>query len=463
MAGGAYKTFSSNLNAQECVNWIPVNDPEGKALRGTPGLKPWKNTGKDAEVRGVKKFGLYLYAVVGNTVYRVSEAGAISTCTGTLDTSSGVLSETQAQVNPTQLMIVDGVSGYIVTGTTVTKITDEDFPPNPFSVAQHDNRFVVSVRGSGIGYISDSNNGLSWDSTITFSAESRPDDLLSVISDHDDLLSMGAESYKAWYTSSDQDNPLLEKPGTIQEKGIGARKSVVKHDNAVFFLTNDFQVVRLQGYQPVPVSTRSIEYQIAQYAVIDDAFGMSINIEGNAFYVLTFVSEGVTWCYNAATKEWNQLMSFPVPYDHRWRGNCYAKFAGKHIIGDYKNGMLYELDFDTFTDNGELIRRVRTIPTIKKEGKNIFVSKLEIFFEAGKGLATGQGSDPMAMLQVSRDGGHTWGNEIWRPAGPIGKYRRRSCWNKLGRARQFNPRLVVTDPIKWVVTGANMEAKIGTS
>jgi len=48
-AGGAYETFSKNLNAQECVNWFVHVDQEGGvsqlSLRATPGLKEWVDTG----------------------------------------------------------------------------------------------------------------------------------------------------------------------------------------------------------------------------------------------------------------------------------------------------------------------------------------------------------------------------------------------------------------------------------
>ena len=81
---------------------------------------------------------------------------------------------------------------------------------------------------------------------------------------------------------------------------------------------------------------------------------MPINIDGNAFYVLTFPTANETWCYNAASKFWHKLKSYP---DGRWRGNCSEYFNGKNIVGDYQNGKLYEVDFDTYTDNSELIRR----------------------------------------------------------------------------------------------------------
>jgi hypothetical protein len=458
-AGGAYETFSKNLNAQQCVNWFTHVDQEGGvsklSLRGTPGLKDLVDTGSEVEVRGEHKFNNYAYAVVGNQVYRISKDGVKTLCTGNLLTSVNTVSMAAIA---TQLMIVDGTFGYIVTGTTITRITDDGFVLYPTTVTSQDGYFLVTSQASGRVYISDLNNGLSWDDTVYFNAEGSPDNTLAVFSDHRDVYTFGEETFEVWYNSG-ATVPFDRRPGSSQEVGIGAKHSIAQLDNTLFFLTNKYQAVRLEGNNPKAVSTRSIEYQISKYDRKSDAIGMGITIEGNAFYVLTFPDADKTWCYNAATGFWNELKS----YSGRWRGNCYVDLNGKHIVGDVSNGKLYELDFDTYTDNSQLIRRIRVPSVIKKEGKRIFHHELEIFFEPGVGLITGQGSDPQAMLQYSDDSGHTWSSELWRSAGKIGKRKWRAVWNRLGVSRQRNYKLTVTDPVKWVVTEANLETEIGSS
>ena len=459
-AGGSYETFSKNLNAQECVNFFTHIDSEGGvnklSLRATPGLKVWKDTGKYASVRGAIKFGPFAYVVVGNAVYRLNSSKAATLCSGSLGTSTGAVSMAK---NDTQVMLVDGRHGYIISALAVTSISDDGFPDKPTTVTEQDRYFIVTSLGSSSGNISDLGDGTSWDSTWNFNTNADTN-ALAVISDHRDLFMLSEDSFAVWYNSGD-DPPFTRKPGTTQEVGIAAKDSVVQLDNTLFFLTDDNQIVRLQGYNPTIISTRSIEYQIAQYSKKDDAVGMAINIEGNAFYVLTFPTANETWCYNAAAKFWHKLTSYPN--EGRWRGNCYVNLNGTHLVGDYKNGIIYELDFETFADNSEPSRRVRTISAIQQEGKLLFHHRLEVFFESGVGIITGQGSDPMAMLQYSDDGGHTWSSELWRSVGKIGKYEWRAIWNRLGSARHRNYRLIVTDPVKWVVIGADLEVSQGVT
>ena len=464
-SGGAYETFSKNLNAQECVNfYVHVDQEAGTSqlsLRGTPGLKEWVDTGYPHEVRGIHKFDTYLYAVVGNKVYRVSTDGVSVLCSGSLESLSGSVSMASIAATDTtsaQLMIVDGVSGYIVVDTTLTKITDATFFSNPKTVTSQDSYFIYSYFNSGWCYISSVGDGTVWDANDRFVAGGYPDNVLAVISDHRDVYALGEKTTEVFYNSGG-DPPFTVRPGSTQEVGAGAKDSPAQLDNTFFFLSDKFQVVKFDGNNLVAKSTRSIDYQISQYETKSDAIGFAINIDGNAFYVLTFPTANKTWCYNAASNFWHQLTSYPG--EGRWRGNCSEFFSGKNIVGDYGNGKLYEVDFDTYTDNSEPIRRIRTTSAVKNEGKNVFHHQLEIFFESGVGLITGQGSDPQAMLQYSDDGGHTWSSEIWRSAGKIGAYNGRAVWNRLGSSRHRNYRLIVTDPVKWVVTNANLEVTVG--
>jgi hypothetical protein len=457
--GGAYKTFSKIVNASECVNFIPIVDKAGsKVLRGTPGLLEWCDTGKYAEVRGVHNMGSYLYAVVGNAVYRVNSAGTSTACTGTLGTSSGSVSMAD---NGGELMIVDGTNGYIVEATTVTQITDEGFFSNPTTVTYQDGYFICTFSGSGRIQIGDLNDGTSWDATMYFNAEAKPDDSLAVLSNRRILSVFGSKTKESWYNSG-ATVPFDRIPGSTQEVGTGAAMSPMALANSIYYLTNNLQVVMIEGSSPKIISKKSIEYQFAQYSRTNDAIGMGIVIEGLALYILTFPTANATWAYNVPDDEWFLLMSYPSTYQNRWRGNCHCHFADKQIVGDYQNGKLYEWDFETYTDNSEIIRRSRIAPQIWKDGLNIFHHELEIFFEPGVGIVTGQGSDPQAMLRWLENG-KTWSNEHWSDIGKMGKYENRVRWSRLGGSRMRNYEVTVTDPVKCVITGANLRATAGIS
>jgi hypothetical protein len=74
--------------------------------------------------------------------------------------------------------------------------------------------------------------------------------------------------------------------------------------------------------------------------------------------------------------------------------------------------------------------------------------------EAGVGLVSGQGSNPVILLEISKDGGHTWSQPHPASLGAIGEYKKRAIWNRLGQARDWLFRFTVTDPVKTVFVAA---------
>jgi hypothetical protein len=111
-----------------------------------------------------------------------------------------------------------------------------------------------------------------------------------------------------------------------------------------------------------------------------------------------------------------------------------------------------------FTDNGQTIRR-KIIGRHIFQGDPMSVSEMWIDVEMGVGLANGQGSNPQMMLRTSKDGGHTWSNELWSGFGPQGVYQRRAVFRRLGRARDRLFELSISDPVKPIFIGAFMEAQ----
>lgn len=445
LIGGAYEYRSKNINAQECMNLFVFIDQEGgnpASLVKTPGSKLFCDLGNFAEVRGLWKFGSYLFAVCGNTLYRINSNGNKTTI-GTIGTSNGPVSMAD---NGTQLMIVDGSNtGYLCTSGALAAISDEDFPGANLVVFA-DGYFIIDQPQTDYFWISALYDGDSWDALDVGSSETLPDLIKSLIVDHRELVVFNEEVTEPFDNTGDADFPYSRIDNALMEMGCGSAFSPAKNDNTIFWHNDREQIVRAEGYIPKIISTRQIEYQISKYSKTDDAKGFTMVIEGQSFYCLTFPTQKATWLYNAATGLMANWTSYPDFKRHR--ANCYAKFGRKHIIGDYENGRLYELDIDTNTDNDEYIKRVRSTALIRgQNGKAIVYPRLELWFEGGVGLATGQGSDPKVSLEWSDDGGHTWSNQHWGDLGKIGVRTNRFVWTQLGRSPERIFRFTITDPV----------------
>ena len=149
------------------------------------------------------------------------------------------------------------------------------------------------------------------------------------------------------------------------EVGCAAALSVAKLDNTVFFLGRSNHgtglVYKLNQYSPQIISNRGIEYLINTFERMDDAFAYTYQKNGHSFYVLTFPTANKTLVYDAAIQDNDLAWSVRETYGlGRDRASCYAFAFGKHLVGDFVSGVLYELDENTHTDAGNPIVWSRT-------------------------------------------------------------------------------------------------------
>ena len=121
------------------------------------------------------------------------------------------------------------------------------------------------------------------------------------------------------------------------------------------------------------------------------------------------------------------------------------------------------LDLDYYTDDGDAIVRLRAAQTQAQLQSRLFYSSLQVDMETGVGLVSGQGSDPQLMLRYSSDGGHTWSSLKTATAGKIGEYSARCKFGRLGAGRNRVFEISMSDPVKFAVVGAIVDAEEGSA
>jgi hypothetical protein len=270
---------------------------------------------------------------------------------------------------------------------------------------------------------------------------------------------------EVFYNSGDADFPFERIQGAHIEMGIGAAASAILADNAHYWLSDKGQVLKAAGYNPQVASTPEVERAIAGYAVWSDCRSWTYTELSHTFVAFCFPTGDATWVLDTATSLWHRRTSWKEGLSSwgRHRSNCYARFAGKHLVGDFENGNLYELSGEVYSDNGNAIRAVHTTPVIERDRKMLFHHCLEIQFKAGVGLVVGQGEDPQAMLEWSDDDCRTWSNEHWASMGKIGEYTARAVWRRLGKSRNRTYRVTITDPVERVIYGGFAEVEPGNA
>jgi len=349
---------------------------------------------------------------------------------------------------------------------TVLPATDGPFEGGG-TVDITDNYFVYNKPDSQLWAASDLLSPIT-DPLSFASKDGSPDDLVSIIVDRREVYLLGEMSSEVWINSGAVPFPFTRIPGTSTQQGIAAQYSMSRMGNSFAYVSKnnrgEAMIVRMNGYFPERISTHAVETTLVNQNVAN-ALAWTYQLEGHEVYVVTFPSigaNGLTWAFDNTTGLWHKWLYRNNQNEfERHRGNCCAFFNQQVLVGDYENGKIYQLGRNFYTDDGQTIRRIRRAPHITSDLQRQYFHELQIQFQPGVGISTGQGDDPQAMLRWSNDGGSTWSNEYWTTIGKQGKYLNRAIWRRLGFSRDKVFEVSISDPVKAVIISANLKAEAG--
>jgi hypothetical protein len=221
---------------------------------------------------------------------------------------------------------------------------------------------------------------------------------------------------------------------------------------------------RAQGFQPVRISTHAIETVWGSYSTIADAEAFVYELDGHEFYQVSFPTAGTTWVYDftASTQMGRPLWHERQYYDGtRHRARFHAFVWGKHWVGDYSTGAIYEMSSSQYQDAGQAIHCVRTFQHLCEERLRQFFSRLQADLETGNASVTVQ-------LEWSNDGGHTFPSSrtvtiAQNDGGGNPNYAARAIFNRLGSARDRVFRLTITGNCRIALINGYLDAVQGLS
>lgn len=463
LTGGTYKHKSLPLSAQQTINFWPQKQTDDKAvssyvLESYPGHLLFGTQAGGVD-RGMFAHQGTLYKVSGTVLYTVSSAGVHSTC-GTIPGSGRCIF---APIGD-DIVIATETLRYLWNGSVVALISDGDLEAG--NSAAHLNNQILYDGTAGRFGVSDVGDATSINALNYATAESDADTLLRIYTFNQVAFMMGQKTIEPWYNSGQGNPPFDRYEGAQINVGLGAIHSVANDDDAMYFYGDDDQVYLLRGGASsaiTPISTLPMVEEFKEYSTVSDAIGYCINLDGQWQYHLTFPTANKTWVYPVGG-EWFQLSSGVS--GGRSRANSYAYCFRKHLVADYQNGNIYELDDDTYTDNGDEIVRTRDSAPIhggllKAPGKTLTMNRFELILETGVGILSGQGSNPFVMLSFSDDGGRTFSTEMWGEVGGQGEFQQKVEWFNLGSFTSRIMRIRVSDPVHYCIYSAAAEIEVG--
>lgn len=435
---GAYTARSVIAAAQRCVNLYSEKNPEGEEFPST--YYPTPGLIKIAESDDSSWRGLYaatngkLFGVVGRSVVVVADDMTLDRI-GSITSPRGPV---RMLDNGTTLIIVDGTAaGYKVDiDSEEFEQIDDDAFYGANTIDLVDGYFIFNRPETQQWYISLINEA-NFDALDFASKSGYPDKLVGVAASRRNVFLFGEVTTEIWSNTGGSAFTFSRTSGAFIQFGCAAPASISQADGSIYFLSRSPQgqamVLRTMNYDRERISTFAIENELQTYERIDDAIAFVQQMSGHYWYVLTFPTANKTWVFDAATGDWHEraFLSAEGPFT-RHRANCHAYWNGKHIVGDYENGKLYEMSFDAYTDDGDEIRRVRSFPHIADDGNRVVYKQFQAAMQVGD---SNYSTDAEVRLRWSDTKGASWSTHISSTLGARGDYLRDCRFLRLGMAR----------------------------
>lgn len=452
--GGFDLDYQGKQSRAEAINCYVEAEGDFYSVRRADGLELFKDTAEEFIRSNLILVDGLIYFVGGEKLYQVDRLGNLTN----LGTVGGAgMCELSANNIPddSQVLVLNGNGqAYVYKPSAgLNIVSDPDFQPASYATVLNE-RFWLPKDNSNQFFASAVSDGTNYPAAAIATAETSPDNVVACFAHKGALWVLGEYTSEYWQSVNDSTLPVRQVKGVVYERGCAALHSIRRTGETFCFLADDKTVMMVSGTQMQKVSGLSFELEVngdgslryPGYSKVDDAYGFFIDGPTHKIYYLTFPTEGVTWGYDLSTGTWHKRQS--LNQDH-WRPIGAVAAWGKVVVADAFSGKLYYLTPGFKTENGARIDCKIVTPSLSWR-YDATIPLIEIDMETGVGVTTGQGSDPVLLIEYSKDGGNSWTAKADQPVGKKGDFRKRVPVRQFGRVvrnRDFAMRITISDPV----------------
>lgn len=412
-----------------------------------PGLLSYLSLG--AEIRGQRNVEGRWFVVAGSTLYEI--VGGVAANRGSIASTSGSVGMSH---NNTQLVVVDGTNGYVLTLATnvLARITSAGWRGS-YTADFIDGYGVFVDPGTDQFYLSSLDDFSTFDALDFTSADAQPDNIVATRVLHRELLLLGLYTTEVWVDSGGAAFPFARYNSVQVDVGcVGRNAAVVAADSLIWIgqtRTGSGLVYRMAGHAPQRVSTRAIEQMLKKSTDISSASMWTYQVDGHEFVGINAPGLSTTLVYDVAMQQWHERGEWNyggvVGWSH-YRVQSVCHLSGVQYCGD-SSGNLYKLDADTYTHGGDVLMRERTWP-------HMVTASMEPITFASLELACSTGSGGNVTLEMSNDGGAVFGPPLARSLGAVGRRMQKVRWMMLGTAYDRVFRIRCSDAVPFNIHAA---------
>lgn len=185
-----------------------------------------------------------------------------------------------------------------------------------------------------------------------FSAEARPDNVVAVHENTNEIFVWGADNVQVFVP----DSTLIFAPAATREFGCLAPYSIIHKDGQYFWLDQHRRIVYSDGREFNNIE-KPIKKQLEALSNPTDCFGFRVLMGSQEFFCWTFITDQITFAYevDASWSTWNSWDSTQSQFTKlNVLSSLLRRDGGVNVVGTF-DGKVGQLDMDTPSDLGELI------------------------------------------------------------------------------------------------------------
>lgn len=503
------------------VNMYPGKNGEQVYMESLPGIRKLSQfTGLRCRGCYVSTIGLAsehskedLFVVMGAKLYRIDAYGE-ATELGTLAFNNSRVCFAEAGGPRALLLIVDGASMYyydlleggeLKTIQLPERINGSGGTITPTHVAVVGGSIVVNDSGSGFvyyspAYVLNSDKRKMFDivdGEVQYEADGVTVKTIEVDSDrHVFEDAYGAQQYFSGESSSDNVNGLIAVGPTLyvfgpksvdvfqrgsgefedwirtsytstNSFGLEAPNSLSSIGGTVYFIASGQQygkcIMKVSGTSFEKCSDEWLDDKLLKESTTS-AYSFVYSVGEHQFVTFQLNSIGETWTYDTMDNGWHQRTSRDKVsgMEGQWRVGAMAYYREK-FRAFTNDGLMCAFGedywYEDFPDGTSLpVIRHRQTAVITDNFRPFTFEELTVEANVGcQQIRTGR--QPLMMLEVSKDGGMTYGNVRSAYFGLTGQYSHRVRWSNVGANRLCVIRITFSEPMDLVLTACSIRAE----
>jgi hypothetical protein len=501
--GGSYQRIGGYTDSERCINMYPETSGKGENNRSQMRLMSTPGTAQVADffvslggltgpiydvVTATQQSGTAItprtFALVGNGAAGLRLVEYRGTATAPLNwglcggqPASSLVQPKLTLCGSDQILISNGNSGSVQTGSVFSMSTGVismfSSVGQPGWLGASDTDFldgyaIAAQPGTQSFYISSLQDATIWDPLDLAVENDAPDTIVGLRVVNRDLFVFGKSRVLVWNNTGSASFPFSRNNSATIEVGCVNAQSIQKLNGSLFWMGRDqrggIQAWKLQGYNPVRISTTGIEELWQNYYAsgsgnendLASVQAFSYQEEGHNFYVVNFPvigipSLGTTWVYDDTEGLWHERQK-GTSTDGVLRQRCHTfnPLYG-HLVGSRNTAQLFAQSRNIGTEQGVTLGRYRIAPHLYDGSYRNFYNRMVIDIDTGVSASA-------ISLGYSNNGGVDFGPPISPTVTNRGSGVRLS-FNRLGSGLDRVFGLTVSNPAAFSIAAAYLDVR----